>query len=302
MKCPEHAQFRHIHVEITNRCNLRCGFCPGTTRPKTDMTLDEFRAILEQVASLTSQLSLHVLGEPLLHPRLEAMLAACKQAGLSVNLTTNATLLAAHEDMLLAAPALRQINFSLQALEQIPATRPDPLDAMLRLTTRALTERPDLYINYRWWAMASLQTAMADPTIIRYLQRLGQTLELDLQPPPPGRKSIRLRGRVYLHRDTLFSWPGDTSGQARNTGFCHALSTHCAILADGTVCPCCLDADGRLGLGNIHDTPLTQILALPKTVAMRDGFAAGLLVEDLCRHCTYCRRFRTPSRPQTSRP
>jgi len=93
--------------------------------------------------------------------------------------------------------------------------------------------------------------------------------------------------------DTVFAWPGDLGTQERRNGFCHAMSTHCAVLVDGTVCPCCLDAEGRIALGNLHDTPLKEILNSARARAMVEGFAAGRLVEKVCRHCTYCRRFKS---------
>lgn len=34
-----------IYIEITNRCNLFCDFCPGTRRPPRTMTPAEFRTL-----------------------------------------------------------------------------------------------------------------------------------------------------------------------------------------------------------------------------------------------------------------
>ena len=38
-----------IYIEITNRCNLRCAFCPGTRRPLRDMTAEEFSRITDRL-------------------------------------------------------------------------------------------------------------------------------------------------------------------------------------------------------------------------------------------------------------
>lgn len=252
-----------------------------------------FERVLAQIAPLTSQICLHVLGEPLLHPELSTILDQCAAAEIAVNLTTNATLLRAHADLLLRTPALRQLNFSLQALRRGENLDEDTLDAILEFTRSAAGVRPDLYINLRLWTLDSLQSPSDSRFNAHVLGRIATALGTAPPSLPKGRKSAKLSGRIYLHADTVFAWPGDMTTQERARGFCHGLSTHCAILADGTVCPCCLDADGRLALGNLHDAALAEILASPRAKAMAAGFAAGRLVEEVCRHCTYCRRFKS---------
>ena len=263
--------FQRIYVEITNVCNLRCPFCPGTARPPAFMDPAFFGRVLEQIAPLTRQVCLHVLGEPLLHPHFPEIMARCADTGIEVNLTTNGVLLDRRAEILLQAPVLRQVNFCL----------------------RAQTLRPALYVNLRLWTLETLQDPMHGAFNAQVLDLLATRLGIERPTPPRGRKSLRLRGRLYLHADTVFDWPGGMTAHDSARGFCHALSTHCAILADGTVCPCCLDADGRLALGSLHEASLAEILAAPRARAMREGFARGELVEEVCRHCTYCRRFKS---------
>jgi radical SAM protein with 4Fe4S-binding SPASM domain len=63
------------------------------------------------------------------------------------------------------------------------------------------------------------------------------------------------------------------------------------ILADGTVVPCCLDKEGVINLGNCSAKRIDHIMRSPRAKALRDGFKNGILVEDLCRKCTYIERF-----------
>ena len=285
-------RFQRVYVEITSICNLRCDFCPGTTRPPTIMDTAFFGRVLAQVAPLTRQVCLHVLGEPLLHPHFPEIMALCAKAGVEVNLTTNGTLLDRHADSLLAAPALRQVNFSLQALRSPQGFDTDSLERILGFCLDALRQRPELYVNLRLWTLENLRAPGGEFNAL-ILGRMAEALGIAQPDPPPGRKSLRLTGRVYLHADTVFQWPGDATPEDSKLGFCHALSGHCAILADGTVCPCCLDADGRLALGSLHEASLVDILATPRARAMLEGFARGELVEEVCRSCAYCRRFKS---------
>lgn len=62
--------FKRMYLEITNVCNLRCAFCPGTDRPRRFMTPEEFRQLAARLRPYGTYLMLHVMGEPLLHPQL----------------------------------------------------------------------------------------------------------------------------------------------------------------------------------------------------------------------------------------
>lgn len=71
-----------IYLEVTTRCNLRCSMCPkfaeGSTIAEADLPLDLFRRLLPSLAR-TRMLVLNGLGEPLLHPELETMIALARE-------------------------------------------------------------------------------------------------------------------------------------------------------------------------------------------------------------------------------
>jgi MoaA/NifB/PqqE/SkfB family radical SAM enzyme len=48
-------RFAEIYVEISNICNLKCSFCPGTKRETKRMNKEEFRTVSWR-ASLSSRL------------------------------------------------------------------------------------------------------------------------------------------------------------------------------------------------------------------------------------------------------
>ena len=85
--------FKRMYLEITNVCNLRCAFCPGTNRPQRFMTPEEFRQLAARLRPYGTYLMLHVMGEPLLHPQLAELLDIAGALGFRVCLVTNGTLL-----------------------------------------------------------------------------------------------------------------------------------------------------------------------------------------------------------------
>ena len=85
-------RFPKIYVEITNVCNLRCSFCRGTERAAAFIDPDVFRGYAREVKKHADYVYLHVLGEPLLHPKLDQIMDVAADEGLRVCLTTNGTL------------------------------------------------------------------------------------------------------------------------------------------------------------------------------------------------------------------
>ena len=108
---------RKAYLEITNVCNLRCAFCPGTGREPRFLTPEEFRVLAGKLRGHTEYLYFHLMGEPLLHPELKALLAIADELRFKVMLTTNGTLLPERQELLLASPALHKLNVSLQSFE-----------------------------------------------------------------------------------------------------------------------------------------------------------------------------------------
>lgn len=86
-----------MYLESTNACNLRCVMCPTgrglMRRKKGFLDWDLFRQIVDEMAPHVSTTTLHIWGEPLLHPRIVEMIAYCRQRRLHAEISTNAVLL-----------------------------------------------------------------------------------------------------------------------------------------------------------------------------------------------------------------
>ena len=98
---------KRVYIEITNVCNLACAFCPGTRRKRAFLAPEDFAGVLLRLRGITEHIYLHVMGEPLLHPDLPALLSLAGEAGYHVYITTNGTLLGEKGALLLSAPVRR---------------------------------------------------------------------------------------------------------------------------------------------------------------------------------------------------
>jgi len=288
-------KFRRVYLEISNICNLQCPFCPEVERGKKVMAPDFFRMALTAVAPHTEEVCLHLMGEPLGHPHFAAIVAICSDLNTPVNVTTNGLLIVGERRRLLLSPIVRQVNISVHSFQANFRGKDVGLymERIFEFTRQAETERPDLYINYRLWDLGSADLAgEAENVDVRRAieDEFGVSFEaLDVN--PRRKKGYRLRGRVYVNLDSRFEWPSMSRPVRGETGTCHGLSGHIGIHADGTVVPCCLDKEAVINLGNIGEQSLPEILGSPRARAMREGFERNVLTEDLCRRCTFIKRF-----------
>jgi radical SAM protein with 4Fe4S-binding SPASM domain len=261
------------------------------------MTPEVFAEILRKITGYTEHIYLHVLGEPLLHPDLGLLFDISNTLGFRVNLTTNGTLLGQKGDLLLSKAALRQVNVSLHSVEQSgsPEAFQLYLDGVLAFI-RDAGSPPPLFINLRLWNMHKTTSDLNE----RILERLASFFMLPapiLRNCAPG-QTLALTPWVFLSWDRQFVWPHAPAPDLGSHGRCRGLRDHIAILVDGTVVPCCLDAEADIPFGNIRHGSLAEILAHPRAVSMREGFARQRIVEPLCRRCGYKIRF-AASRDQT---
>ncbi len=257
------------------------------------MDLDLFESIIEQVAPITEMVCFHLMGEPLLHPKLPQMLEICSKHQVPVFFVSNGVLLTEARAQLLLHPILRQVNFSLHSyLDNHPGADPRPyLEKIFKYVDRALTERPELYLNFRLWNLQSPQGQTNENVEMRRLIEEKYQVALVSNPDVRVTKSQRIRGRLYVHYDTEFTWPSLDLPVLGSAGTCYGLRNHFGILADGTVVPCCLDKEGVLPLGKIPDQSVMQVLDSEKAKTMLQGFLKGELRESLCQRCDYVTRF-----------
>ncbi|MGE3608720.1 MAG: radical SAM/SPASM domain-containing protein [Bacteriovoracaceae bacterium] len=290
--------FLRTYIEISNICNLQCSFCPEVEREKKVLSKDQFRVILKQVLPHTEQICLHLMGEPLAHPEFKDILNICNEEGAVVHLTTNGTFLNKYGfETFFKSQCLRQINFSLHSFQDnFPNQDIRPyLYDILQFSKDALTEKPELYINYRLWNLnSSEQENETNKKIIDHVCEFFN-VPINERVDVGFKKSKNIIGRVYFHFDSRFEWPSYSSPEHGNKGFCHALSQQIGIHADGTVVPCCLDKEAGIPLGNILESSFEEILMSPRLIKMREGFKKRILTEELCRKCTYIQRFEKKS-------
>ncbi|MEG1027589.1 MAG: radical SAM protein, partial [Oscillospiraceae bacterium] len=226
-------KLKRVYIEISNICNLQCSFCSPVKRKPKVMSVEEFSFIASQVANFTDFIYLHVKGEPLFHPHLKEILQICQKNNLKVNITTNGTLLKNNEELLLTSSAIRQINISLHSSPDNKGYICYCVDFAKKLGEHKI------FTELRLWNLQNNNNIQENNFT---LEKIKDTFNIDIN--VCAAKSIKLADHTFLRFENEFLWPDLGNPYVSDIGYCHAVKHQIAILADGTVVPCCLDSNG----------------------------------------------------------
>lgn len=318
-------KFQRIHIELTNRCNFSCSFCPDGLMTRKRGFMDEAlaRSALSQIAELdlAAKVTFHVMGEPLLHPQFFPILEHAGSVNLPVGLTTNGALLKPDTIARLAEQDLHQVDISVQTpdAESFEATRgsrvdfakyrsglldllaacqarPSPPIFKIRMmTTRfAGKMRQHLGIPDFMGSSQALRTMVLEwaEAVYRRLEldsgRLGRMRERVKKIRIHGWNVIEIAPKIFIETYVLTDWGNAFLNDGvveANHGYCFGMRDHFAILYTGDVVLCCIDYDGKTALGNLQDRPLLDILRDPELERIMQGFRRARLVHPHCRRC-----------------
>ncbi|MEW6349093.1 MAG: radical SAM/SPASM domain-containing protein [Thermodesulfobacteriota bacterium] len=318
-------KFQRIHLELTNRCNFSCLFCPDAKMSRSRAFIDEdlARSALDQIAELdiAEKITFHVMGEPLLHPRFFQILDHALDRRLKVGLTTNGALLKPQTIEALAARDIHQIDISLQSPdeESFRATRGSRIDfdkycrriLDLLAACSAKDKRPIFKIRMMTTRFAKrMRDQLGIPdfmgtgrdlrnTVLDWTERIYDRLALD----GDARKKLPERVRrisifrwnvievspgIFIETYVLSNWANAFSDEEiieARYGYCFGMRDHFAILCNGDVVLCCIDFDGKTVVGTLVDSTLDQILRGPLLEPIVKGFRTARLVHPYCRRC-----------------
>jgi len=256
-------------VGITNRCNLRCDFCfhadndvpKASRRPKGQMPIERFEAIVGQARGWCTHLEFGLFGEPTLHPQLVDMVRLAVGAGLTVAIYTNGVLLSPELGRALVDAGPASVTFSMEG---------DTPQDYERLRVGARWGR--VTANLRALLDARREARQRVPrVIVRGIaleatdraphERLYETLGVDqvMYVPPTNwsgsllapQQSVRVRA------------PGE------RTEACTFPRLQLGVDWDGEVVPCCVDFNAKNSLGNVDQTPLRAIWGGHRLRALR---------------------------------
>lgn len=317
--------FECIFLELTNRCNFDCLFCPNgsMTRPRGHMDDALARRLLDEIADkrLCRWVNLSLMGEPLMHPDLLSIARHGVRLGLPIHLITNLSLLTSERIRQLLELPIAHLALSLQtptqegfglknasdrySLEQSMEAIDMAVRAKLEIgspteiTIHLLTTRLERPRGKALLESTRQRLGLAH----RFRGRAGswaREFSLPVPKPPPFREPLcfwlgldafvpLLPGvALCFKRATLWANTLLVEGaevEPRENGMCQLALDTLGILWDGSLTLCCLDFDGVLTFGCAADRSISEVLQSDGHRNLRRTLAEGHLSQPFCQRC-----------------
>lgn len=259
----------NITIEPNNTCNLRCPVCETGNgelgRPNRQMTLSDFRTIIQKVGSHTNALMFYFMGEPFLNNEAYRMIRAAKEAGIPwVTTCTNGELVDPEQ---LVMSGIDEVNFQIggisQETHQIYRIKGD-------LTRVMRNMRETVRLRHKHGARLRIICGMILMRHNEHEKELFQDVmdEIGLDEALIIDPCVRTigQGMLYLPKDERH-WYYDPhafrAGILRPRSIpkngCHWIYYSMAIHSNGDVVPCCRDPKGGYVMGNLLNEDLKDI-------------------------------------------
>lgn len=288
---------KSVKIELTGRCNFRCGFCALRTReaqPKDDMDFDLFKRITTEMRDAgVEEIGLFYLGESFMNPSL--LLEAVKWTKQTLNfpyvfLTTNGSLAWPSDVRRLMSAGLDSLKFSMNACDsvqfrEVVGVKSALFDDAIQNLKAAKAIRDEgafacgIYassIRYDGEQQSRMEAFLADHVLpfvdehywlpLYSMGAIATQREAELGYKPTAGN----QGRLANMRDPLPCWSAFTEGHVR---------------ADGGVSLCCFDSDGRFHVGDLTKQNFMEAWNSPEFVAIREAHLRKDVTGTVCHDC-----------------
>jgi len=279
---------------LVNRgCNLRCTFCDLWDRPENVAT-DRALLLLDEASAIGTKVVVFTGGEPLLHPDLPQLVAHANARGMSVNVTTNGTLVDRHLDRLVDA-GVASLSFSIDGLpETHDALRGQP-GAHKRTWTQLVRTIHDGRVDCAVYFTVTNRNVRELVAVYEAVRAAGARFDFWPVNDAPdlylrseadraawrealatlARADREVAAKAHYYEEALGYHAGE-SGPVR----CLGLVDQYGVTYSGDLLPCCVWGGDGLKVGNVFETPLSQLWRSPAVQAHRErlwgrGCAAG---------------------------
>ncbi len=258
------------------------------------MSLEDFESLNKQLKPFTKELAYHIVGDPLVLPKLNSYLNISAKYDLKVNIVTTANNISKKHYETLMNKTIKQINFSINSYNANSHKKSldDYLNPIFDFVKYAQERKHEFFINFRIWNLD--ETLSAKEFNKKVFEKVNKEFNTHINIEEVYKikpKNIRIARKVFFHFDSYFSWPSKDAKFISKEGTCYGLDSHFGILTNGEVVPCCLDQNALINLGNTKSTQLIDILNSKRVKSIQNGFKNNILVEDLCQRCGYRTRF-----------
>jgi len=305
---------RRIYIEVTNRCNLTCPFCPyPVLNPKRkDLDLNLAKKIIAEIIKEIPYriIYFHNVGEPLLYPQLRELLEYCDRNKVAYGITTNGLLLP-KKIKILKDKKIREINISYQVIKEKLHRRRGIKMAVYEYRSLILSSVRNLFsggysgiikikilttdVHSRFMG-EKFRNIQNQAELIKeigeiYSKFYNRVLNKE-QKEKISKLDIHRHNKIQIGKSFLVeTFPFLNWGNFRQKvwpalfGKCDGIIDQLLISVNGNVSPCCYDVEGDLILGNVKEQSLNQILSGYEAKNFVLENSSALVTRKRCRQC-----------------
>lgn len=288
---------KSVKIELTGRCNYRCGFCALRTRkeqPKGDMDFALFRRITAEMRDAgVEEIGVFYLGESFMAPDLLVQAVRwCKQTlhFPYVFLTTNGSLCTPNSLHAVMQAGLDSLKFSVNAADEtqfksVMAVKP----ALYRDALSAIRMARDVRDMYDFKCGIYASSIQYDGEQQEKMERL---LDEHVRPYVDEHYWLPLysMGSLATAREAELGYRPTAGNQGRLGALreplpCWSVMTEGHVTADGYLSACCFDADGRWRMGDLNQQSFMEAWGSPEFVKLREAHLRKDVSGTPCAEC-----------------
>jgi len=286
-----------LSIEPTTSCNLRCPECPSGlrsfTRPTGMLNVDHACQWIDELAPWLTYVNLYFQGEPLLHPKLDLLMAQCHRHGIYSSTSTNAHHLTEARCQALIDAGLSRLIVSIDGLTQetYASYRVGGRLSKVMEGTRNMVEAkrqrgrgPHLV----WQFLVVGPNEHELPDLLTAASECGvdeveiKTAQLD--DPRDGHPLLtESAAHRRYDRDPL---TGRWTLRNALEDACWRMWQGAVLTWDGRVVPCCFDKDAHHVMGQLGDQSMAEIWHNAEYDAFRRTLFADRSGIPMCTNCS----------------
>lgn len=284
-------------VEPSALCNLRCPQCPvglkTLTRPQSNMALDDYRQVIDQISDYTWWLLLYFQGESFINPAIIDMVNYAYQKKIFTVISTNGNRLA-NPDFVeqLAASQLGRLILSLDGATE-ETYRVYRQAGYFNRVIKGIRQLVELRkkmnkkfprIDLQFLVMRHNEHEMSA------IKRLGKELEVDRvifkSPQIHDFEKADEILPVNPRYQRYFKNNGEYRLKGSYSGYCKKIWYGSVITWDQKVLPCCFDKNADFPLGDLKQITFATIWSDKTYHNFRRGVVSNRNGNEMCRNCT----------------
>ncbi len=302
---------KNLTIEPTNTCNLNCPLCPtglnSLNRDNKNMSLKEYKSIIDQAKDKVDNITLYLFGEPFMHKEVLDMARYSSDAGINVSISTNGTLIKGedHAQQIINS-GISLISISLDGVQnntynlyRIGGDFEKVLNNIKFLVkARNKSKNKNVRIIVQTVVMKqnehqrdSLRKTSKDLGVDGFYEK-NLIIPANIETEPDKFKEMAdnylpndINMRSYDLKDGQYVMAGNIHN---NCGFIFNQKMM-TICSNGNIIPCCHDNNSDYIMGNVFEETLSQIWNNKKFRKFRKAIKKDQASIALCRTCPNAR-------------